>query len=70
KMTPELFDAVEQQGGIAFFDPNGKVNIDALQPIVDYWIQTKALQVPNFDVKTLVDASFAQAAAQGLGAYQ
>jgi len=70
KITPELFSAVEQQGGIAFFDPNGKVSIDALQPVVDYWIQTKALQVPNFDVKTLVDASFAQAAAQSLGAYQ
>jgi NitT/TauT family transport system substrate-binding protein len=69
KITPELFDAVEQQGGIAFFDPNGRVSIDALQPMVDFWAQTKALQVPSFDVKTLVDASFAQAAAQSLGSY-
>lgn len=69
KITPELFDAVEKQGGTAYFDPNGKVSIDALQPIVDYWIQTKALQVPSFDVKTLVDASFADAAAKSLGSY-
>jgi len=51
-------------------DPNGNVSIAALQPLVDSWIQTKALQVPTFDVKTLVDASFAQAAAQSLGAYR
>jgi hypothetical protein len=45
------------------------VSIDALQPIADYWIETKALQAPSFDVKTLVDSSFAEAAAKSLGSY-
>ena len=70
KITPELFDAVQQQGGLAYFDPDGKVSIDALQPFVDYWIQSKALQVPSLDVKTLVDSSFADQAAASLGKYQ
>ncbi|GEM_PF-357604 len=70
RITPELWDAVQQGGGMAYLDPNGRVTIEALQPIVDFWIQTKAVQVPSFDVKTLVDPSFAQAAVQSLGTYQ
>ncbi|HEX6511320.1 MAG TPA: ABC transporter substrate-binding protein [Chloroflexota bacterium] len=69
KIPKELFDAMQQQGGLAYLDPNGAVGMDALQPIVDFWIQSKAVQAPSFDVKTLVDASFAEAAVQKLGKY-
>ena len=49
---------------------NGKVNVEALQPIIDFWIQTKAVQEAKVDAKSLLDSSFAEAAAAKLPKYQ
>jgi NitT/TauT family transport system substrate-binding protein len=69
-ITPELFKAMQDGGGLAYLNPDGAVSIDALQPIVNFWIQQKSVQATSFDVNTLVDSSFADAAVKTLGKYQ
>jgi NitT/TauT family transport system substrate-binding protein len=68
--TPSpLFQAMQDQGGLAFIDPDGNVAIEPLTLILDVWTRTNAVQ-PGSDVSKLVDPSFASAAVSRLGKYQ
>jgi NitT/TauT family transport system substrate-binding protein len=64
-----LFQAMQDQGGLAFIDPDGNVSTDPLVPIVDVWTRTNAIQ-PGTEITRIVDPSFASAAVSRLGKYQ
>jgi NitT/TauT family transport system substrate-binding protein len=63
-----LFQAMQDQGGLAFIDPDGAVSTDPLKPILDEWTKINAVQ-PGADLNGLVDPSFATAAVGRLGKY-
>jgi NitT/TauT family transport system substrate-binding protein len=65
-----LFQALQEQGGLAFIDPDGSVSVAPLAPMLDVWTRTNAVQQPGFDVSRLVEPSFATAAVNRLGKYQ
>lgn len=69
RTPPALFQALQDKGGLAYFNPNGAVNPEPLRPIVDLWTRTGLIQ-PGFDPAKLVDNSFADAATARLGPYQ
>ena len=64
-----LFQAMQEQGGLAFIDPDGSVAVEPLAPIVDVWTRTNAIQAGG-NLSALVDPSFASAAVSRLGKYQ
>jgi NitT/TauT family transport system substrate-binding protein len=64
-----LFQAMQEQGGLAFIDPDGTVTVQPLAPILDVWTRTNLIQ-PGFDPNKLVDPSFATAAVTRLGKYK
>ena len=68
-LSPQLFDALQQQGGLAYFNPDGTVDAAPLRPILDYWVKSGAVQ-PGFELSSLVDNSVAEAAVAKLGKYQ
>jgi NitT/TauT family transport system substrate-binding protein len=69
RTPPPLFQAMQDQGGLAFIDPDGSVAVEPLAPILDVWTRTNAVQ-PGADLSKLVDSSFATAAVSRLGKYQ
>jgi NitT/TauT family transport system substrate-binding protein len=69
RTPPPLFQAMQDQGGLAYIDPDGNVSVEPLAPILDVWTRTNAVQ-PGADVGKLVDPSFASAAVNQLGKYQ
>jgi NitT/TauT family transport system substrate-binding protein len=69
KTPAPLFDAMQQQGGLAFIDPDGTVSVQPLAPILQLWTRTNLIQ-PGFDPTRLVDPSFAEAAVSRLGKYR
>jgi NitT/TauT family transport system substrate-binding protein len=66
---PALFDAVQQGGGLAYIDPDGRVPTEPLRPIIDLWVRTQLVQA-GFDPTQLVDPAFATDAVATLGAYR
>lgn len=68
-LPPPLFNTLQEQGGLAYFNPDGTVDASPLQPILDYWVKTGAVQ-PGFDLSLLVDNRLAEAAVAKLGRYQ
>lgn len=69
RMTPGLFDTLQERGGLAYLDPNGVVDMSTFVPIVDLWTHTRLLQ-PGFDPRRMADNSFAEAAVARLGRYE
>jgi NitT/TauT family transport system substrate-binding protein len=63
-----LFKAIQDGGGLAYIDPNGEVNVQTLQPVLDLWVRTGLVQ-PGFDLATLVDPRPAQQAVGSMPRY-
>jgi NitT/TauT family transport system substrate-binding protein len=68
KTPPALLDAIEDGGGIPFFEPNGAVSIEPLQPALDVWVEL-GLAARGFDMNHLVDPAPARAAVTSSGEY-
>lgn len=68
-MPGPLLQAMQDQGGLAYINPDGAVDTAPLKPILDLWERTKVVP-PGFDLSTLTDASFANDAVAKLGKYQ
>jgi NitT/TauT family transport system substrate-binding protein len=67
-MTPQLFSDMQAQGGLTYFNPDGRVSVAPLEPILDYWVRTKLVK-PGFRLEALVDNSLADEAVSQLGKY-
>ena len=68
-LSPQLFEALQEQGGLAYFNPDGTVDAEPLRPILDYWVRSGAVQ-PGFDLSRLVENRVAEAVVAKLGKYQ
>jgi NitT/TauT family transport system substrate-binding protein len=68
-ISPQLFNDLQAQGGLTYFNPDGTVTVEPLRPILEFWVRTKAVQ-PGFRLENLVDHSLANEAVAQLGKYQ
>jgi NitT/TauT family transport system substrate-binding protein len=69
RMTPELFDQLQEKGGMVYIDPDGRGDPTTLKPVIDFWAQSGTISQP-VDPTTLVDLSAVDAALRDLGPYQ
>jgi NitT/TauT family transport system substrate-binding protein len=69
RMTPDLFDQLQEKGGMVYIDPDGRGDPATLKPVVDFWAQGGTISQP-VDPTTLVDFSAVDAALKDLGPYQ
>jgi NitT/TauT family transport system substrate-binding protein len=69
RMTPDLFDQLQQKGGMVYIDPDGRGDPTTLKPVIDFWAQSGTISQP-VDPTTLVDFSAVDAALKDLGRYQ
>lgn len=68
-VPPALWQTMQEQGGLAYINPDGVVDVAPLQPAADLWERTGVLQT-GFDLSSLVDNSFASDAVNQIGKYQ
>lgn len=68
RLTPDLFNLMEERGGMVYIDPDGRGDPTTLKPVIDFWAANNVIG-QAVDPQSLVDFSAADAAVRDLGKY-